>query len=844
MGPRQHAVPSADGASRPRWSEVLRALREARGSTVEGWGARLGVSGRTVLRWERGARTPDPGAEALLLAYCREAGLFRSYDRGPLAGLSLTAELVQDLLAGARWRVGRAPATASPASNPSAVAQADGMPQDAPRPPPSNLPAQLTSFVGRMREIADVRRVQAGTRLLTLTGTGGVGKTRLALALADELLWAYPHGVWSVDLAPLADSALLPQAVASALEVRATGQQPVTEALVAALRAQHLLLLLDNCEHLLPACAALVEVLLRACPHLEVITTSREPLGIGGETIYRVPSMAVPASTFQVPGPDSAAVEPGTWKLELEQADSVRLFVERARQYRPEFDLTARNAAAVVEVCRRLDDMPLALELAAARVTILSPEQIAARLDQRFQLLTGGGRTVLPRQQTLRATLEWSHDLLAERERALLWRLSVFAGGFPLEAAEAVCAGGGDGHRTTIDTADVLNLLGRLVDKSLVVADDQVRLVRYRMLETVREYAAERLRGDGEARATRARHAAWCLALTEAASPHLQGPRQGAWLERLTVEHDNIRAALGWCLTDEGDAALGLRLAGRLWWVWFVRGHYSEGRQWLGALLARDCTAPPEVRARALEGAGVLAKDQGDHDEAERLIEQSLALRRRLGDKDTVAGTLTNLGTVVSARGDYDRARALYGEALVLRRASGDRKGVTMALVNLGIVAWRQGELDQAVALTEEGVAVLREVGDTRNVAAGLHNLGSIHRDQGALERAAARYRESLALSGEVQDRLLAARSVEGLGVVAALRGEAEQGARLCGAAAALRAAIGVPLQSAGRAVVERAAAAARAALGDAEFTAAWAAGEALSFEEAVACALADTEPA
>jgi tetratricopeptide (TPR) repeat protein len=527
------------------------------------------------------------------------------------------------------------------------------------------------------------------------------------------------------------------------------------------------------------------------------------------------------------------------WKLELEQVDSVRLFVERARHYRPEFDLTTQNAAAVVEVCRRLDGMPLALELAAARVTILSPEQIAARLDQRFQLLTGGGRTALPRHQTLRATLDWSHDLLAERERALLWRLSVFAGGFTLDAAEAVSAGGGDGDRTPIDAADVLDLLGRLVDKSLVVADDQGRLVRYRLLETVREYAAERLRADGEARATRERQAGWCLALAQTAWPHRQGPGESAWLERLTVEHDNIRTALGWCLTDEGDVALGLRLAARLWWVWFVRGHYSEGRQWLGALLARDCTAPPDVRASALEGAGVLAKDQGDHDEAERLIEKSLALRRGLGDKDMVAGTLTNLGIVVSARGDYDRARALYDEALALRRASGDRKGVAMALGNLGIVAWRQGELDQAVALTEEGVAVLREVGDTRNVAAGLHNLGSIHRDQGALERSAARYRESLALHAEVQDRLLAARSVEGLGVVAALRGDAARGTRLCGAAAALRAAIGAPLQPAGRAVVERAAAAARAALGEAAFAAAWMAGEALPLDQAITDALA-----
>jgi non-specific serine/threonine protein kinase len=382
------------------------------------------------------------------------------------------------------------------------------------------------------------------------------------------------------------------------------------------------------------------------------------------------------------------------------------------------------------------------------------------------------------------------------------------------------------------------------VDKSLVVAEERGGEVRYRMLETVRQYAAEKLAAADEARATRQHHAAWCLALAEAAWPHRQGPEQGTWLARLTIEHDNIRAALGWCLTDEGDAILGLRLVGLVWWFWWVGGYLGEGRRRLEALLMRAGDAPPDLRARALNGAGVLAREQGDIDEAVRLIERGLALRRALGDEADIAASLNSLGTVVSGRGDYDRARTLYEEALAMQRTLGNRHAVAAALANLGVVARRQGALDRAVALSEEGVAVLREVGDTHSVATALQNLGSIHRDQGALERSAARYRESLALYAEVQDRLVATRCVEGLGMVAALRGDAARAARLCGAAAAQRAAIGAPLQAGGRAAVERAAALARSALGGEAFTAAWTGGEALSLEEAIADALVDVPPA
>ncbi|MGD9893090.1 MAG: helix-turn-helix domain-containing protein, partial [Dehalococcoidia bacterium] len=519
--PAEPRAPTA--VDRSRWSTVLQALREARGVTQEGWAARLGVSLRTVQRWERGERVPDPGAEAGILAYCSERGLFRTYDRGPLAGLSLTAESLQALIAEARLTTG---------------ARAGADLPSAPLDQHSNLPAQTSSFVGREQELAALRRVLGATRLLTLIGAGGCGKTRLALRVADELLWAYPHGVWFVELAALADPALVPETVAAALDVRTTGAQPVTSVLVEHLARRHLLLILDNCEHLLPTCGVLVETLLRACPHLEVMLTSREPLRITGETVWRAPPLSPP--------------------------DAACLFVERARQNQPPIDLTAANGAAIDEICRRLDGIPLAIELAAARVRALSIEQIAERLDDRFRLLITGSRTALPRQQTLRGTLDWSYDLLTDVEQAMLRRLSVFAGGFMLDAAETVCtdlpsqspsltgkeesdatnaAGTSHGSNEPIPMQPSfdrsppslrgkgagglgIDTLTYLVDKSLVVAHQRAGAVRYGLLETVRRYAGEKLESAGEALAARRRHRGWCLALAERAEPELLGPGQ------------------------------------------------------------------------------------------------------------------------------------------------------------------------------------------------------------------------------------------------------------------------------------------------------------------------------
>jgi predicted ATPase len=401
--------------------------------------------------------------------------------------------------------------------------------------------------LGREREIAEVKRLLADTRLLTLTGAGGCGKSRLALQVASELLRDYADGVWLSQLAPLADLAFVPQTIASVLRVPEQPGRLVSETLVRALRFKSLLLVVDNCEHLLSACAELADALVRACSTLRILATSQEPLGVPGEAVWRVPSLSVPSAGRLSPVDH------------LMQCESVRLFVERATFSQPGFTLTDSNAAAVVQVCRRLDGIPLAIELAAARVKVLTVEQIAARLDNRFRLLTGGSQRGLPRQRTLRAAMDWSYGLLSEKERAVLQRLSTFAGGWTLEAAEAVCSGNG------IEAADVLDLLTQLVDKSLVAVETQGEEARYRHPETVRQYSLDRLMESEEAADVRRRHRDWYLGPAERAEPELRGPGQVAWLEQLEMEHDNLRAALEWSRTEEGEAEAGVRLAGALY---------------------------------------------------------------------------------------------------------------------------------------------------------------------------------------------------------------------------------------------------------------------------------------
>jgi len=561
-----------------------------------------------------------------------------------------------------------------------------------------NLPSQLSSFIGRDQEMQDARRLLTETRLLTLTGTGGAGKTRLALQVAAEAVEDYPGGVWLIELAALRDPALLTQAVAAVLGIgEEGGDRPLAQTLADALRPRSVLLVWDNCEHLVDACARLAETLLRACPGLRLLATSREALEIGGEAVLPVSSLALPPA-----GPSAGAqdVTPET----LAGCDSVRLFVERATTALPAFRLSAGNAPAVALVCARLDGIPLALELAAARVRVLTPEQIAGRLDDRFRLLSGGSRTALPRQQTLRALIDWSYDLLPSPEKTLLRRLSAFAGGWALEAAEAVCAGG------EVEDWEVLDLLSRLVAKSLVMVEPpDAGRVRYRLLENLRSYAWERLVETAEADAIAARHAACFLAFAEEGEPELSGPEQATWLDRLERDHDNLRAALAHSHDSEGSVEAGLRLAGALWKFWWMRGYFSEGRFFLRWVLARSVEAAPSVRAKVLTGAGILAEAQGDYVSAVAHHQEGLAIYRSLGDTAKIAQALNNLGNAASSQEDWEHAADYYGQGLNLYHALGDEGRAAILLMNIGIVANHQQQYIKARSLYEESLEIFRK---------------------------------------------------------------------------------------------------------------------------------------
>ena len=623
---------------------------------------------------------------------------------------------------------------------------------------PNNLPRQLTSFVGREKEIEEVKALLARTRLLTLTGSGGSGKTRLALQVAADLLDAFPEGVWVAELAPLADPTLVTQTVATALGIHEQAGQNLLQTVTDYLKSRTLLLLLDNCEHLLSACVQLAASLLRSCPQVKVLATSREALGIAGEQTYRVPSLSLPDLK------QTLTVET------LLQSEAVRLFTERALLVQSDFVVRPHSVVALGQLCSRLDGIPLAIELAAARVRSLSVEEINARLDSRFRLLTGGNRAALPRQQTLRALVDWSYDLLSAPERGLLCRLSVFAGGWVLEAAEAVCEGG------EIEAWEVLDLLTSLVDKSLVVYEEREGAARYRLLETVRQYGMERLAQSGDAEEVRGRHRDYFLGLAEAAEPQLAGPEQGMWLARLEVEHDNLRAALSWCGAEEEGAEAGLRLAGALCRFWDVRGYLGMGRTYLGEALEREgASGRTKERAKALNGAGNLAKNQGDYEAARLLHEESLAIRRELGDTRGVAVSLHNLGFVAEQQGDYEKARALHEECLVIRRELRDKRGIAHSLLHLGNAASYQGDPAAARTLYEESLAIARELGDTWGVATSLGNMGIMAQEQGNYEAGRLLHEESLAIRREMGDKQGIAWSLGNLGFVAEQQGDYEK---------------------------------------------------------------------
>jgi predicted ATPase/class 3 adenylate cyclase len=616
---------------------------------------------------------------------------------------------------------------------------------------PHNLPLQLTRFVGRAREMEEVRSTVRSSRLVTLTGTGGSGKTRLALRVAADLLEEHPDGTWFVELAGTADPALVPRVVSSTIGIREQHGRPILDTLVHHLATKAALLVLDNCEHLLDACAALADRLLRTCARLTVLATSREPLGIVGEAVRRVPPLSVPAADL-APRADAVA-----------SFEAVQLFVDRAVAAEPRFSLTDANAAAVVAICRRLEGIPLALELAAARLQALTIEQLRDRLEDRFRLLTGGSRTALPRQQTLRAAVDWSHDLLTEPERILLRRLSVFAGGFSLDAAEQVC-----GDRQ-VAPEDVLDLLTRLVSRSLALLETGPAGGRYRLLETIREYALGKLRAAGEEPELRRRHLQCCIGFAEPAVPALCGPDQQAWLDRLQAELDNFRAAFGWSLRQQAPGP-ALRLASALLEFWVVRADWSEGLEWVERALGLPGEVDPAIRMKALRAAAELADVLSDYARSTAYYEESLGIARALGDQRAIAVALDGLAHEAQRVGRIADARPLIEESVALLRGVGDEPSIARSL---GGLAWLAGNYTKARALWNENLAIRRRLGNRESVGWSVIQVGHAAQGEGDYAAARAAYEESLSIGRDLRYKRMIARSLTQLAEVALCEGKA-----------------------------------------------------------------------
>lgn len=644
---------------------------------------------------------------------------------------------------------------------------------------PNNLPLQLTSFIGREKEMAELRSLleRKETRLVTLTGTGGTGKTRLSIQIAAEVLELYRDGTWLVELARINDPEQVPKMVAAVLDIRETTEKPFTTALIDYLRSKQLLLILDNCEHVVEACATLVDTLLRACPNLQIMTSSREILGIGGEIPFRVPSLSTP-DLRHLP-----ALE------QLAQSEAVRLFVERAQAALTGFALTQDNAAYVAQVVKRLDGIPLAIELAAARVRLLSPAQIASRLDDAFRLLTGGSRAVLPRHQTLRALIDWSYNLLSSKEIVLLRRLSVFSGGWTLEAAEAVCVDPpGTQSLAGLAAVDVLEVLTQLVDKSLVFCYDETgEVLRYRMMDTIRQYAHEKLMECGESQGVRDQHLAYFLGLAEASEPHIRTGEQVAWLNRLEGSLDNLRLALEWSLQMNLEAEL--RLASALFWFWHIRGLAWEAMDWLNQGIAKDISlsgdaaAPvgattavrPEARAKALLALGGLLAEYEHPSRAMPLLEKSMAIYSSLGPtgKAGIANVYRWMASCSFRKRNYERAQKLAQEAIELFREIGDKFGLSECLT---IQAPRLSNPEERKKAYLDVLALKREIGDIDGIAYTLQNLSHLAFVEGDYQNAAVWLDESLERFREVGNRTFTATDLHNKATISWSLGDYDQG--------------------------------------------------------------------
>jgi predicted ATPase/class 3 adenylate cyclase len=840
---------------------VEAALASQRSLSAEGWEEGFAIRARMALHTgsveERGGDYFGPPVN-------RVARLLSAGHGGQTLLSSVTRELVRDALPEGTELRDMGERRLKDLFRPEWVFQlaAPGLPSEFPalrtlEGYPNNLPLQPTPLVGREREVAEIadRARSEEVRLLTLTGPGGTGKTRLALQVAADLLEEFKDGVFFVILATITDPELVASTIAGPLGIKESGDQPLEESLKAYLRDRNLLLVLDNFEQVLEG-APLVGEFLGACPKLKILATSRIPLRLYGEQEYPVPPLALP---------DPGVLPP----LEiLTQYEAVRLFVERARTVKPDFTVTNESAPAVAEICARLDGLPLAIELAAARVRLLPPQKMLQRLGNRMKLLKGGARDLPTRQQTLRGAIDWSHDLL-EEEKILFRRLSVFAGGRTLEAIEEICDPEG--------ALDALEGLESLLEKSLLRQEEGPGgEPRFVMLETIHEYAREKLQASGEAEEIKRLHAEYFLALAKEAEPELVGPDQVEWMDRLATEHDNMRAALSWAL-GKGRIETALQLGSALEWFWKVRGHFVEGGRWLEKTLSADEGVPDLVRAMALCSAGYLAHVQGDIGRSRKLVEESLELYRKLGDEEGTARSLQYLGWT-TLEDDTERARRLLEESLDINRRVGNKRELAMVLHALATMTVDAGEQERGKALFEESEALYRESGDIQGLSGSLGVQGWAALLEGDTGRARKLAVEGLELSREIRDKDMESWQQSTLGLVAleegdtgrawmllveslevfleiesrpgvidslgdvGARGEPLRAARLWGAAEALREVTGYTMSVGDARLYEPYITAARSELGETAFRAAWEEGRAMTEEQAIALALENEE--
>ena len=688
----------------------------------------------------------------------------------------------------------------------------------------SNLPIALTSFIGRAKDLGQVAHWLEQKRLVTLTGSGGVGKTRLAIEVSQKLQKPFHHRVWWVDLTALNDESLILHAVAQVLNTREIPNQSLFKTLIASIPREQSLLVMDNCEHLISGCARLVDQLLSACPNLRVLATSRETLGLTGEQVWQVTGLSAP---------DLEAVSLAS----IATFESISLFVERALASNPDFALTSQNAPLIAQICQRLDGIPLAIELAAARVKMLPVEAIAARLDDRFALLTSGSRTALPRHQTLRAAMDWSYDLLLEKEQILFCRLAALAGDWTLEAAQSICGW------QEIESDEVLDLLSHLVDKSLIAIRRHDGEARFHMLETIREYALKKL---PDVESIRNRHLEYFLRLAENAESLLHGADQTLWLRKLELEHDNFRVALDWSVTG-GNLEWGMKLGGALWSFWDIRGHQLEGRIWLDRLLIKGRAVVPTpntaIWARVLYVSGHLSQQQGDQDRARMDYLSSWSIYEQLGDEPQIAVVLRGLGEIAQDDGNQSLAKSYYEHSLAISHSMKDAEGTSIAVSHLAILDFLQGDHDHAIALCRETLEIARELGNRRIMAISLTTLGFALWAKGDLEQAEMQLRQALTLQAALTDPRIAQYSLVGMALLALAGDQPDRAAKLLGAADALRGRMGISLPPSQRSHYDLLVESIRLELDEASFEKDLAEGGSMSLHRAIEFALAQSAP-